>query len=116
MRRAHEAIYWHNMNSDLKDYISKCSICITKSYSQQKESLTSHDVPNRPWANVATDLFSFKDKDYLILVDYYSKFWQLDVLPNTESITVVRKRDGIPDILMSYNAPQYTAQNFFLSQ
>ena len=118
LRRAREAIYWPNMNSDLKDYISKCSICRTTCYSQQKESLKSHDVPDRPWAKVATDLFSFKEKYDLILVDYYSNFWEIDLLPNTESITVVRKlkahfaRYGIPDILMSDNGPQYTAQTF----
>ena len=71
-----------------------------------------------PWAKVATDLFSFKNKDYLILVDYCSNFWELDLLLNTESITVLRKlkahfaRYGIPDILMSDNGPQYTAQTF----
>ena len=79
LRRAREAIYWPNMNSDLKDYISKCSICRTTSYSQQKESLKSHDVIDRPWAKVNTDLFSFKEKDDLILVDYYSNFWEIDL-------------------------------------
>ena len=69
LRRAREAIYWPNMNSDLKDYISKCSICRTTFHSQQKERLKSHDVPDRSWAKVATDLYSFKEKDYLILVD-----------------------------------------------
>ena len=49
-------------------------------------------------------------------MDYYSNFWEIDLLPNTESITVVRKlkahfaRYGILDILMSGNGPQYTAQ------
>ena len=118
LRRTREAIYWPNINSDLKDYISKCSIGRTTSYSQQKESLKSHDVPDRPWAKVATDLFSFKEKDYLILVDYYNNFWEIDLLPNTESITVVRKlkahfaRYGITDILMSDHRPKYTAQTF----
>ena len=36
LRRAREALYWPNMNCDLKDYISKCSICRTTSYSQKK--------------------------------------------------------------------------------
>ena len=100
------------MNSDLKDYISKCSICRTTSYSQQKETLKYHDVPDRPWAKVATDLCSFNEKDYLTLVHYYSNFLEINLLPNTESITVVRKlkahffaRYGIPDILMSDNGP-----------
>ena len=60
-------------------------------------------------------MFSYKAKDYLILMDYYSNFGEIDLLPNTESNTVVRKlkaqyaRYGIPDILMSDNGPQYTA-------
>ena len=36
LRIAREAIYWPNMNSDLKGYISKCSICRPTFYSQQK--------------------------------------------------------------------------------
>ena len=54
LRRARESIYWPNMNSDLKDLMSKCSKCRTNSYSQQKETLNSH---------------------YLLVIDYYSNFW-----------------------------------------
>ena len=99
-RRAHGVIYWPKMNSDLKDCIFKYSICRTTT-----KSMKSHDVPDRPWAKVATDLLSFKEKYYLILVE-------IDLLPNTESITVVRKlkvqvaRYSIPDILMSNNGPK----------
>ena len=63
-------------------------------------------------------MFSFKEKDYLILVDCYSNLWEIDLLPNTDYITVVRKlkahfaRYGIPDILMNDNGPQYAAQTF----
>ena len=46
-------------------------------------------------------------------MDYYSNFWEIDLLLNTKYITVVRKLKahfahyGIPDIFMS-NGPQYT--------
>lgn len=72
----------------------------------------------RPWAKVGTDLFSFHGKDYLITVDYYSNFWEVDYLPDTTSVTVIRKlkahfaRQGIPDIVVSDNGPQYTSQEF----
>ena len=64
-----------------------------------------------------------KKKDYLILMDYYSNCWEIDQIPNTESITVARKlkahfaRYGIPDILMGDDGPLYTAQSLkgFLS-
>ena len=53
-------------------------------------------------------------------MDYYSNFWEIDLLPNTESITVVRKlkahfaRYGIPDILMSFSE-SYEFQHITIS-
>ena len=44
----------------------------------------SHDIPDRPWAKVGTDLFAKDGRDYLITVDYYSNFWEVDLLPSTE--------------------------------
>ena len=36
LRRARESIFWPNMNSEVKDYISRCEICLTYSTHQQK--------------------------------------------------------------------------------
>ena len=101
------------MNFDLKDYnihlLYPNALSAEQHPIHNKNSLKSHVAPDRPWAKIATDLFSFKENDYLILVDYYSNFWGIDLLPNTESITGVRKlkahlaRYGIPGILMSDN-------------
>lgn len=85
---------------------------------QQKETLITRDMPRRPWAKVGTDLFSFGNRDYLITVDYYSIFWKIDYLPNTKSTTGIKKRkahfarQGIPDVVISANGPQYTSQEF----
>ena len=61
LRRARETIYWPNMKSDIKDFTSKCETCATYSTRQQKETLTSHDVPDRPWAKISTDLFDSQE-------------------------------------------------------
>ena len=118
LRRARECLYWPNMNSDIKDFIAKCEICRSHETSQQKETLLSHDVPNRPWAKVGTDLFSIGPENYLIVVDYVSNFFEVDRLENTESATVVRKlkahfaRYGIPDTVISDNGPQFKSITF----
>ena len=107
-----------NMNADLKEYISACSIFRSHETSQQREILMPHDVPERPWAKVGTDLFSISDTSYLIVVDYYSNFWEVDKLDNTDSVTVIKKmkthfaRYGIPDQVVSDNGPQYTSHHF----
>ena len=72
----------------------------------------------RPWEKVAVDLFTLNQKYYLVTVDYYSGYWELDRLHNTDSGTVVRKlkahfaRHGSPCQLVSDNGPQFVAAEF----
>uniref|UniRef100_A0AAQ4PPW8 Gypsy retrotransposon integrase-like protein 1 n=1 Tax=Gasterosteus aculeatus aculeatus TaxID=481459 RepID=A0AAQ4PPW8_GASAC len=118
LRRARECVYWLGMNDQIKTYIAKCDICRSVDNKQHKETLMSHDVPSRPWAKVGTDLFVFDNKNYLITVDYWSNFWEIDYLVDTKSTTVIKKlkahfaRQGIPDSVMSDNSPQYASQDF----
>ena len=55
-----------SVTADIQDYISTCSTCRTFEAANPKETLMSHDVPDRPWAKIGTDLFAKDGKDYLI--------------------------------------------------
>jgi len=68
LKRARETIYWPSMKSDIKDFTSKCETCASYSTRQQKEMLISHDVPDRPWAKISTDLFNLDRKNYMMTV------------------------------------------------
>ena len=85
LRRARECLYWSAMSSQIKDLIQHCEICRSSDTKQQKEPLHSHDVPERPWAKVGVDhdLFKFNKTDYLIIVDYFSGFWEVEPLEST---------------------------------
>ena len=67
----------------------------------------SHNIPDLPWAKMGTHLFSYNGKDYLVTVDYYSIFWEVDYLADTGGQTIIGKlkadcaRHGIPDTVMS---------------
>jgi len=118
LRRARECVYWLGMNDQIKKYIAKCYTCRSIDNKQQKETLRPQEVPSKPWAKVGTDLFVFDSKDYLITVDYYSNFWEIDDLADTKSTTVIKKLkahfacQGIPDSVISDNGPQYASQDF----
>uniref|UniRef100_A0A1A7XSP3 Gypsy retrotransposon integrase-like protein 1 n=1 Tax=Iconisemion striatum TaxID=60296 RepID=A0A1A7XSP3_9TELE len=118
LRRARVCVYWHGMSNHIKNYVLKCDICRSVDAKQQKETLNSHEPTTRPWTKVGTDLFNFDGRDYLITVDYFSNFWEIDFLPDTKSSTVIRKlkahfaRQGIPDIVFSDNGPQYSSTEF----
>ena len=68
-------------------------------------------VPERPWVTVATDIFYYKGRDYLLVVDYYSKYPEVARLTSKNSETVIFAmkemfaRHGIPERLIADHMP-----------
>jgi len=118
LRRARECMYWPGMTGELKEYISQCKTCSKYEAKQPRESLMSHEIAERPWEKIGADLYIIDGKDYLIIVDYFSNFWEIDHLPDTKAGTVIKKlkcnfaRQGIPDIVISDNGPQFACEKF----
>ena len=50
LRRLRECMFWPRMNSDMKDFVYQCDVCLTRRDSQAREPLCQHEVPARPWA------------------------------------------------------------------
>ena len=75
--------------------ISHCSICQRHRFSKQKEPLMSHKIPELPWECVGTDLFMWNNEQYLIIVDYYSQFFEFEKLHTLTSQTVINKHKNI---------------------
>ena len=102
--RAREILYWPGMSTQEKEFVSKCSVCKTYPPKQCLEPLLPHELPNRPWAAVGIDLFAFEDRNYLLIADYFSNFFEVDYLTSATSTAVIHKlraqfsRHGIPDI------------------
>ena len=118
LRRARESVYWPGMNGKIKEYIQTCETCREFECFQTKETLMSHEVPDRPWQKVGVDLFSYHEKDYLVTTDYRSTFWETDCLATTGSKAVITKlkahfaRMDIPDTVTSDNGPQLISDEF----
>lgn len=117
-RRARESIFWPGMNDEIRQFISKCETCQSFQPAQQTEPLMPIEIPSRPWKRVGTDLFKFEQRNYLVTVDYYSGFIEVDKLESTDTKAVIHKlkahfaRHGIPEEVISDNGPQYSAQEF----
>ena len=118
LRRARDALFWPGMTQQIRDEVSKCGVCAEYAVSQPKEPLMTPELPSRPWSIVAQDLFSLGDENYLITVDAYSGFWEVDKLDNTRAETVILKskqhfaRYGIPDEVHSDNGPQFDCEAY----
>ena len=118
LRRARECLFWPGMTDEIKQVVQNCSACQTYQNRQQKESLLPHETPTRQWEKVGIDLFTWEGKDYQIVVDYVSNFWEVDRMLNTTTTSVIKTlkthfaRYGIPSVVVSDNGPQYTSQEF----
>ena len=53
LRRVREYFFWPMMASDVKDYVSKCNVCLAHRTSQTKEPLLQHEVVARPLGHVS---------------------------------------------------------------
>ena len=66
---AHESVFWHNINADVEAYTKSCATCLEFQQKQPKEKLMHHNIPLRPWGVIGVDVFHFKNKHYLCIVD-----------------------------------------------
>ena len=89
--RARDIMFWPLMSKHITEYVQSCAICNKHKDSNSKEPLHPHDVPQRPWQNLSLDLFTWKNQEFMVLVDAYSRYFEFDLIPNTRSVTIIRK-------------------------
>lgn len=115
--RAREIIFWPGMTTQIEDKISNCETCLKFQKANEKETLISSEIPDGPWRSVGADLFYFQGQDYLLIIDYFSKYIEMQLLPDQSSLTTVNilksmfARHGIPTQLRSDGGPQFDCKN-----
>ena len=72
--RARQVMYWPNINVDISDMVSNCTICIENQCHHQREPLISHDVPTQPWYKVGMDFVLLQRSE---LLGYFRLFFEL---------------------------------------
>lgn len=74
-------MYWPGINRDIEN-VSKCGICEIFQKSQCKKTFIPHEVPNRPFQTIGIDIMYFRNANYLVLIDYYSKWIEAVFIQN----------------------------------
>ena len=117
-RRARDTLFWPSMRAEIKDFVANCSACNEYARNQQKEPMMSREIPTRPWQTVSMDIYSYAGKEFIILVDHYSDYWEIDQLPDLSADTLIMRcraqfaRYGQPDKVISDNGPQFACEQF----
>jgi transposase InsO family protein len=115
---ARESMFWPSMNSQIEDKIAKCDICAKHQSQNPKEPMIKMGIPDRPYSKISVDIFEMRGRQYLLSVDYFSKWPEVSRLDNMTSRNVIAylkshiSKYGIPDEIISDNARQFTSQEF----
>lgn len=72
-RRSGESVCWASIRKEVTDMVESCSSCI-KERRMINQPLTTTELPEGPWQEIASDMFYFDGKSYAILVKHYSRW------------------------------------------
>ena len=123
LHRAQVSVYWPNLTEHLKELVTNCRVCLKYSQANRKDLKSigpplGQEIPTRPWVKLATDIFTFSNQNYLLIVDYMSRFPVIRHLSNmtakmvAEHMKAIFSELGIPKTLVSDNGPCYTGDQF----
>ena len=109
--RARACVYWPGMYNAIELEVKKCPTCNKNATANQKEPMLPHPVPSRPWEKLGLDYFTLGGKDYLLIVDYFSKYPEVLLMNSkTADVTIAKMksifaRHGIPNVVVADNMP-----------
>lgn len=107
--RAKKLLYWPGIMNEIEQYITKCKICEKYRSQNIKDPLIPHEIPKLPYEKIAADIMTYNNIDYMITVDYYLKWIDIDKLKYKHSDEFILKfknlfkTHGIPKLLIAHN-------------
>ena len=103
--RARQSVWWPGINRQLEDIILSCLECC-KERQPPTPPLKPSEFPKLPWETVGTDLFYWKGSNYLLIVDYFSRFIEIACLTSETSGEVIRQMKIV------FASPGFLTQSF----
>ena len=116
--RARETVYWPGISKDIRHTYHHCHICAKFARTQQRETLQSIETPQTTWEQLGLDIFTLRNTQYLLVIDYFSQFPVVKQLQSLHSLSVIKHlKDifteiGIPKCIVSDGGTQFTSQEF----
>ena len=104
------------MSAQIEERVKDYSMCHEYAPAQQKEPLIPSPVPDLPWEVAVSDILTFEGQQYLVAVDYYSKYIEVTKLNDLTSLEIIRalkehvSRHGIPAKLITDCGAQYASK------
>lgn len=77
---ARQSVWWPGHSTQLAVLVKKCGTYAK--YREARAEPIQTKTPSLSWQVVATNIFHFRQNDYLLLVDYRSRYPEIALLPS----------------------------------
>lgn len=111
LEKARQLVYWPNITVDIESFLRKCLECQKIQDNNRNIEIKTHEIVPIPFYKIGIDIGFFENKDYLILIDYYSKWIEIEFIKNKQISTIITVLEkifathGYPTIIISDNNP-----------
>ena len=101
LHKARDNVYWPLIQNDIYNTCEQCATCQEHKPANVKEPMRSQFPPD---GGKCAQLIYYFGKEYLIVVDYLTKYWDLEQLGEStaeraiERTKAILSRYGIPEI------------------
>ena len=115
--RVNTSVWWPGISHEVENMVKQCPTC-ARDFKPRKEPMIPTELSEYPWQKIETDLFHSKKATYLLVVDYFSRYPEIQKLSTTTSQSIIEalkrifSRFGIPETVISDNGPQYSSHEF----
>ena len=113
-----QQVWFPGINDAIKTRIANCQHCQESHPSLRNEPLITTELPDRPFQKVGADLLHFLKKDYIVVMDYYSRYLDIAHLPSISTAAVTGRlksifsHHGVPELVFTDNGSQLVSKEY----
>ncbi|XP_062710558.1 uncharacterized protein K02A2.6-like isoform X1 [Aedes albopictus] len=116
---ARRCVFWFGLDADIEKFVKSCTIC-NEMTAVTKPAKYSQWIPTtKPFSRIHADFFHFDKKIFLLVVDSYTKWLELEHMAyGTDAKKVIKiflkifARFGLPDVLVTDGGPPFNSELF----
>ena len=113
-------VWWPKIDSDAEKHCRTCHGCQVVGDGQAPQPMKRVEPPSGPWQDVAADFMGPlpTGESLLVVVDYYSRFYEVVIMRSTttkkvvDALSQIFTRYGYPFTLKTDNGPSFCGEEF----